>query len=85
MKSARYILKSKVINIEHDLIRIQFEKTGVKLKLEKSSIKSYYFGKKIKPGTTLIIFDEIQFCNKALTSLKYFCEQVLKYQYYPEI
>ena len=28
--------------------------------------------KKIDPETTLVIFDEIQFCNKALTSLKYF-------------
>lgn len=35
--------------------------------------------KPIKPGSTLIIFDEIQFCNKALTSLKYFCEQTPEY------
>lgn len=36
-------------------------------------------GKKIKPQTTLIIFDEIQFCNMALTSLKYFYEQTPDY------
>lgn len=30
--------------------------------------------KRINLDDTLIIFDEIQFCNKALTSLKYFCE-----------
>jgi len=30
--------------------------------------------KDIYPGKTLVIFDEIQFCNQALTSLKYFCE-----------
>lgn len=36
-------------------------------------------GKKIKPESTLIIFDEIQFCNKALTSLKYFHEQAPEY------
>jgi uncharacterized protein len=36
-------------------------------------------GKKINPESTLIIFDEIQFCNKALTSLKYFCEQASEY------
>lgn len=35
--------------------------------------------KMIKPQTTLVIFDEIQFCNKALTSLKYFCEQTPEY------
>ena len=33
----------------------------------------------IKPGKTLIIFDEIQFCNKALTSLKYFYENAPEY------
>lgn len=32
--------------------------------------------KVIKPQKTLIIFDEIQFCNNALTSLKYFCEEL---------
>ncbi len=35
--------------------------------------------KKIDPKTTLIIFDEIQFCNKALTSLKYFYENTPEY------
>lgn len=35
--------------------------------------------KMIKPQTTLVIFDEIQFCNKALTSLKYFYEQTPEY------
>ncbi|MCT4612551.1 MAG: ATP-binding protein [Clostridia bacterium] len=33
----------------------------------------------IKPGRTLIIFDEIQFCSKALTSLKYFYENLPEY------
>jgi len=33
-----------------------------------------YFGIKIKPDTTLIFFDEIQACQNALTSLKYFQE-----------
>ncbi len=35
--------------------------------------------KKINPETTLIIFDEIQFCNNALTSLKYFYENIPEY------
>ena len=30
----------------------------------------------IQPGKTLVIFDEIQACPKAITSLKYFCEQM---------
>lgn len=33
----------------------------------------------IVPGKTLIIFDEIQECQKALTSLKYFCEDANEY------
>ncbi len=36
-------------------------------------------GKKINPGTTLIIFDEIQECPDALNSLKYFCEEAGEY------
>lgn len=33
----------------------------------------------IKPHSTLIIFDEIQECNRALNSLKYFCEDAPEY------
>ena len=36
-------------------------------------------GEKIKPGKTLVFFDEIQACERALTSLKYFCEQASEY------
>jgi hypothetical protein len=38
-----------------------------------------YFEMKIDPATTLIIFDEIQECPNALTSLKYFCEHAPEY------
>lgn len=31
-------------------------------------------GQRVTPGKTLVVFDEIQECPKALTSLKYFCE-----------
>ena len=34
---------------------------------------------KIIPGETLIIFDEIQSCERAVTSLKYFCEEASEY------
>ena len=33
-----------------------------------------YAGRKIKPGKTLLIFDEVQEVPRALASLKYFCE-----------
>ncbi len=36
-------------------------------------------GTKIIPYDTLIIFDEIQECNRALVSLKYFCENSPEY------
>ena len=36
-------------------------------------------GSAITPGKTLIIFDEIQECNEALNSLKYFCEEAPEY------
>lgn len=36
-------------------------------------------GTPIQPGTTLVIFDEIQECPAALTALKYFCEDAPEY------
>ncbi len=38
-----------------------------------------FAGEAIVPEETLIIFDEIQSCERALTSLKYFCEEVPEY------
>lgn len=38
-----------------------------------------YFNQKIIPDRTLLIFDEIQACERALTSLKYFCEEAPEY------
>ena len=38
-----------------------------------------YFNQKIVPDKTLIIFDEVQACERALTSLKYFCEEAPEY------
>ena len=40
---------------------------------------SLYKRKEIFPGNTLIIFDEIQACPEAITSLKYFCEEANEY------
>ena len=38
-----------------------------------------FYGEKIIPGKTLIFFDEIQANERALTSLKYFCEDTPEY------
>lgn len=36
-------------------------------------------GQKISPDDTLVILDEIQSCERAVTSLKYFCEEAPEY------
>ena len=38
-----------------------------------------YLDMKIDPETTLLFFDEIQEVPRALTSLKYFCEDAPEY------
>ncbi len=40
---------------------------------------SWMSGQAIEPQRTLVIFDEVQECNDALNSLKYFCEQMPEY------
>ncbi len=61
----------------NDILQERFEQDLDVLRIiEELSILN---NKIIKPGSTLIIFDEIQFCNKALTSLKYFYENAPEY------
>lgn len=55
----------------------EFDKTKDPLRL--LGILKLYSHCPIEAGRTLIIFDEIQQCNKALNSLKYFCEQANEY------
>lgn len=55
----------------------EFEKTKDPKRL--IGILGLYTDAPIKPHTTLIIFDEIQQSNKALNSLKYFCEDAPDY------
>lgn len=43
------------------------------------SVLETYYQTKIVPENTLIIFDEIQMCERALTSLKYFAEEAPEY------
>ena len=42
-------------------------------------ILAHISGQTITRGNTLIVFDEIQLCERALTSLKYFCEEAPEY------
>lgn len=38
-----------------------------------------YWGKTIEPGKTLLILDEVQECGRAITAMKYFCENAPEY------
>ena len=40
---------------------------------------SHISGQTITKGNTLIVFDEVQLCERAVTSLKYFCEEAPEY------
>ena len=55
-----------VFDKDYDVSRILFE-------------LGLYFGKSIFPGRTLLIFDEIQECGRAITAMKYFCENAPEY------
>lgn len=74
----RYYSSSAYFNFESSPdLRDDFKETK-----EPSRIISkleLYCGFKIVPGETLIIFDEIQECNEALNSLKYFAEEAPEY------
>lgn len=65
-------------NFDHDegLAELFLNTKDPKRIIEQLSLAN---GKKISPGTTLVIFDEIQECPNALNSLKYFCEEANDY------
>lgn len=58
-------------------IKEDFKRTKEPHKLLK--VLEMMAGRAISPFSTLIIFDEIQECNEALNSLKYFCEDAPEY------
>ena len=82
-----YLLKEFGKNEYQDCVYINFEETPDAATLFQSNLTpsalleglSAFAGRKIRPVETLIIFDEIQICQRALTSLKYFCEQAPEY------
>jgi len=67
-----------VLNFEKDEKLTQyFDDTLEPKKLV--NILSIHTGVDIEPENTLIVFDEVQECPKALNSLKYFCEDAGEY------
>ena len=57
---------SSLFEQDYDVKRILFE-------------LGLFLGRTITPGNTLIILDEIQECPRAITALKYFCENAPEY------
>lgn len=70
-----------------DIVYVNFETDGkIAASFEEDLNAGYllnmletYYSKRIYPNRTLIILDEIQASERALTSLKYFCEQAPGY------
>ncbi len=82
-----YLIKEFAKENFKDLIYVNFETNDIVGKLINDNISPEYiiknleiaFNKKIDKDTTLIFFDEIQKNTRALTSLKYFCEEAPEY------
>lgn len=82
-----YIVTEFGRNNYKNMIYVNFEKDEKIIPYFEASISpediirtlENYYNEKIIPHDTLIFFDEIQNCNKALTSLKYFSEQAPEY------
>ena len=66
------------VNFEQDEKIIPYFEDSVSPKEIIKVLESFY-NEKIVPGQTLIFFDEVQNCNRALTSLKYFTENAPEY------
>lgn len=82
-----YIIKEFGKAYYDNLIYVNFETNHELSDIISDSIEADYiinklelfYGEKIIPGKTLIFFDEIQANERALTSLKYFCENAPEY------
>ncbi|MGN0960738.1 MAG: ATP-binding protein [Christensenellales bacterium] len=91
LQGARQVGKTYIVNIFGDkeysnVVYCNFEKELGLKEFFKNLVPEVilkklanYKRKEIIPGHTLIIFDEIQACPEALTSLKYFCEEANEY------
>ena len=82
-----YILQEFAAENYRNTVYLNFETNPILSQLFGDSIDPHklvpkiemYFNTQITPGKTLLIFDEIQNCNRALTSMKYFYEIAPEY------
>lgn len=92
LNGARQVGKSysvKAFGAKHypSLLTINFELDEAFLSFFETSLRprdiikriEQFFGVQIRPDETLLFFDEIQLCERALTSLKYFTEEAPEY------
>ena len=78
-----WVMKEFGKNEYEDLLYVNFERDKIVTNIFQNDLNpsdiiealEIKFNKSIKEQNTLIIFDEIQECPNALTSLKYFCEE----------
>ena len=70
--------KTAYLNFEKDEKLAQYFKNTLDSK-QLIKMLSIHTDVQIEPRNTLLIFDEIQECPKALNSLKYFCEEANEY------
>ena len=74
----QYFQNTVYVNFEEDKILASYLEMRLQPNYIINTIEELYIVK-IEPETTLIIFDEIQSCARALTALKYFAEQAPEY------
>ena len=74
----QYFQNTVYVNFEEDKILASYLEMRLQPDYIIKTIEELY-GVKIEPENTLLIFDEIQSCARALTSLKYFAEQAPEY------
>ncbi|MCL2041660.1 MAG: ATP-binding protein [Bacteroidales bacterium] len=67
-----------IVNLETDRALVEKFEEGITPLPIIQYLESVH-SQRITPGKTLIVFDEVQSCERALTSLKYFCEQTPEY------
>ncbi len=75
---AEYFKSTVYVNFEADVKIGSFFENDIHSDAILKLLEKYYHIK-IVPDETLIMFDEIQMCERALTSLKYFAEEAPEY------
>ena len=74
----RHYKKTVYVNLESNLAVASYFAEDIRPERLLRYLEAYV-GHAIVADKTLIIFDEIQSCERALTALKYFCEETPQY------